>query len=200
MARYIERRGEARTAHKSPVKIKDLKTGRYTNARLVNFSTNGLYFESNKVLRVGTELYLGIENSPFTSVSDVYDIYRVSILWRQRLKSIFYKYGYGVRLISAQDSRHRQVNGFGELRKHARKHYTQSISFSYQNQRHQGVLKNLSPGGVFIETSDPLAVGQIIKLAIPRKNSDKDTIRTGRVVRVSPTGLGVRFQPNLKNK
>jgi Tfp pilus assembly protein PilZ len=197
MARYIERRAETRTTHKSPVKIKDLKTSVFHNARMVNFSNNGLYFEANHVLHAGTEIYLGIENSPFTTLPDVYDTYRAKILWRIRLDSIFYQYGCGVQLISAPDSRYSQVNGFEESRKYPRKTYTHSISFSFRRRHHHGVIKNISAEGVFIETSEPLSVGQKMKLAIPGHKLIPSTILTGQVVRVSPSGVAIRFEKTM---
>lgn len=197
MTRYIQRRVETRTTHKSPVKIKDLKTGGYHNARMVNFSNNGLYFEANHVLKVGAEIYLGIENSPFTALPDAFDVYRANILWRSRLNSIFYRYGYGVQLIYAHNSRYSQVNGFEESRKYPRKTYAHSISFSSRRRHHQGVIKDISSKGVFIETSEPLSVGQKIKLSVSGNKALPATKLNGQVVRVTPSGVAVRFEKKM---
>ena len=95
MSQYIERRAGARVAFKSPLKIKNLKSGTFSNARMVNYCDNGLYFESNCTLAEGAEIILGIENSPFSHHSDVIDVYRTKILWRKRSQSNYYNYGYG---------------------------------------------------------------------------------------------------------
>jgi hypothetical protein len=198
-APHVERRTETRIIYKSPVKIKNVKTGVFNNARMVNYSDNGIYLETNSVLRAGTIIYLGIANSPYIAVSDIYDIYQANILWRKELKSAFYHYGYGVRLILVSDNHHSPSSVFNELRKYRRKPYTKSVCFTSKNQRHQGLIKNVSPNGVFIETRDPLSVGQKIELVIPGKRTGSDRILIGRVMRVSPTGVGVRFKASIEN-
>mgnify|MGYP006944234243 CR=1 FL=1 len=59
---------------------------------MVNYCDNGLYFESNSSLAEGAEIILGIENSPYSNGSDVIDVYRAKILWRQPIQSNFYKF------------------------------------------------------------------------------------------------------------
>jgi hypothetical protein len=115
-SRPIEKRIERRTIHKSPVKIKNCNTGMFDNARMVNYSDNGIYLETDSVLRAGTIIYLGIENSPFSSVSDAYDIYQAKILWRKGLKSALYKWGYGLRLILVSDNHDPPARSFKVLR------------------------------------------------------------------------------------
>ena len=110
--RHLERRTETRTIHKSPVKIKNCETGVFNNARMVNYSDNGIYLETNSMLRAGAIIYLGIQNSPYISVSDVYDIYQAKILWRKELKSAYYSYGYGVRLTLVSNNHHSVSSAF----------------------------------------------------------------------------------------
>lgn len=197
--RNLERRTERRTIHKSPAKIKNCKTGVFNNARMVNYSDKGIYLETNTMLSAGTTIYLGIENSPYISVSGVYDVYQAKILWRKQLKSAFYHYGYGVELTLVSDNQHSPSIVFNELRKYRRKPYTKSVCFSSQNKRHRGLIKNISPNGVFIETHDSLSVGQKIELDIPGTKTGSDRILIGSVVRVSSTGVGVRFKATIEN-
>ena len=98
MSRYIERRAGPRTVYKSPAKLKDLKTGKFSNARIVNFCDKGLYLESNSRFDRGAEVILGIENSPFTQGSHVIDVYRAKIVWCKKVDATFYSYGYGALL------------------------------------------------------------------------------------------------------
>jgi hypothetical protein len=98
MSRYIERRAGPRTVYKSPAKLKDLKTGKFSNARIVNFCDKGLYLESNSQFDTGAEVILGIENSPYTRSSHVMDVYRAKIVWCKQVDSTFYNYGYGALL------------------------------------------------------------------------------------------------------
>ena len=111
MSGYIEKRAETRLEFKSPVKIKNIKTGAFSNARMVNYCNNGVYLESNRVLVVGVEVFIGIENSPFSVESDVFDVYRAKVLWRRPVRSAFYKFGYGVQLISVQPGDPMRVKG-----------------------------------------------------------------------------------------
>lgn len=95
---YFEKRGEARIAHRSRVKIKELKTGIFISARMRHYSKNGIYIETNSLLLPGSEIYIGIENSPFVSFANVYDIYRAEVKWLRMLNSTVYKYGCGIEL------------------------------------------------------------------------------------------------------
>ena len=95
---YFEKRNDTRLAHQSRVKIKELKTGIFINARMRHYSQNGIYIETDSLLLPGTKVYVGIENSPFVSFANVYDIYRAEVIWLRMLKSREYKYGCGIKL------------------------------------------------------------------------------------------------------
>jgi hypothetical protein len=96
---YFEKRCEARIAYKSRIKIKELKSGVFINARMLHYSENGVYVEANRLLLPGTVIYLGIEDSPFIPFANVYDVYRAEIVWLRLLNSMSYKYGYGIKFI-----------------------------------------------------------------------------------------------------
>ena len=69
MVQNREKRDDARINYKSPVTVEDLESGITLGARMVNYSRNGLCFETNELLHQGAEIYIGIENSPYTSPS-----------------------------------------------------------------------------------------------------------------------------------
>ena len=193
MSRYIERRAGARIEFKSPLKIKSLKSGTFSNARMVNYCDKGLYFESNSSLTEGTEIILGIENSPYSNGSDVIDVYRTKILWRKRAQSNFYKYGYGAQLLSeSSDKMPDTVKA--DMRKYPRWNCSQSVSFFSRNRHHNGVLKNACPNGLFIETADALSVGQTIELKVRDRKADKIKLLNGEIVRSGPSGVGIRLK------
>ena len=194
MPRYIERRAGGRVEFKSPVKVKNLTTGASSNARMVNYSDNGLYFESNSFLDVAAEIFLGIENSPFASQSDIFDVYRATILWRRPVKSAFYNYGYGVQLMAAQTGDPLRVGRKMDMRKHPRSHCNQSVCFYSQNQQLRGVVKNICPNGLFIETHEVLLVGQIIEMTVTCRKTAKPKLLTGEIVRSDPAGIGIRVK------
>ncbi|MGD9079568.1 MAG: PilZ domain-containing protein, partial [Desulfobacterales bacterium] len=64
MARFFEKRSDNRTDFKSPITVEDLK-GIIYKARMVNYSANGLYIETNWLLRPGTEIYIEMAKSPY---------------------------------------------------------------------------------------------------------------------------------------
>ena len=54
-------------------------------------------------------------------------------------------------------------------------------------------IKNISCGGVFIETSESFSAGEHITLTFSPPNRNKPLRITGRVVRRTPEGIGVEF-------
>ncbi len=77
---------------------REAKRAFYISARMRRYSKNGIYIETNSLLLPGTEIYIGIENSPFISFPNVYDIYRAEVKWLRMLYSAAYKYGCGLKL------------------------------------------------------------------------------------------------------
>ncbi len=99
-----EKRIEARKHHNSPVVVKKPESEAVFRARMTNFSSRGLCFESDVLLYPNEEVDIGIENSPYLDLSDIYDCYRARILWRRTLPvEDVYKYGYGLMLSSASN-------------------------------------------------------------------------------------------------
>ena len=95
---YFDKRSDVRIAHQSRVKIKELKSGIFTNAMMRHYSRNGIYVETDSLLLPGTKIYVGIENSPFVSFANVYDIYRAEVKWLRMLNKTAHKYGCGIKL------------------------------------------------------------------------------------------------------
>jgi hypothetical protein len=94
----IEKRRSPRFDHASAVRIKDPSSGKLHNAMMVNYSTEGIYIESDSSFAQGIEVKIGIKNSPYASSPDTIEYYRGIILWRQELDNSFYQFGYGVQL------------------------------------------------------------------------------------------------------
>ena len=196
MVQNPEHRDDARLNYKSPVKVEELESGITLGARMVNYSRNGLCFETNELLRQGAEINIGIENSPYTSTSfKSYECYRAKIIWRKKLETAFFKYGYGVRYIFDRDeeiSQSADLKAGKDLRKHPRQSYSISILFATQKRLYKGLTKNISPTGVFIKTNNTLKAGQALTLAIPLEGEQKVMIK-GRVVWSNQVGFGVKF-------
>ena len=79
-------------------------------------------------------------------------------------------------------------------RKHPRKLCITSVFFICGDQQSAGLIKNISRGGVFIETKDKFFFGQSIELVIPNTRIDQEKPIVGWIVHLSGTGIGVTFQ------
>jgi len=190
-----ENRDNARIKYKSPVTIENLKAGIIFQARMLDFSKHGLYFETDSLLRLGDEVFIGIEYSPYADSHDTYECLRAKIMWRRELPTSFFKYGYGVRYsidYDKQKSRSGSLKIVEDQRKHTRKRYSRPIIFATQNKILNGITKNISPSGVFIETHHRIEVGQIVTLVVPLKNAKNARIKS-EVVWAGPEGFGVKF-------
>jgi Tfp pilus assembly protein PilZ len=70
------------------------------------------------------------------------------------------------------------------------------VDFAADGKAYKGVVRDISAGGVFIETSEPLKYGQDIALCYTLSESGAPVpvkIR-GRVTRIFPNGVGVQYE------
>ncbi len=74
-----------------------------------------------------------------------------------------------------------------DKREHARSPIDIPVEFSIQGQFYYGLIKSVSKGGVFIETTGTFSVGQEISFYFGKENMD------GTIIRVEPQGIGVKF-------
>jgi len=195
MVSNSEKRNHARIHHQCPLTVEDLNVGLIYKARMLNYSENGLYFEADKLLRQGEMIHIGIEDTPLSPLSDIYTYYRARIIWRQKLTTSSFYYGYGVKYVVNYDKLNLQTGGFQEVhdsRQHERKIYSKPVFFATENRIFGGVTKNISPAGVFVKAKENLAAGQIVTLGIPSKKSRKAKVKA-KVVWSNLTGFGVRF-------
>ena len=167
-----ENRNNARIKYRAPVMIENLKAGIIYQARMLNYSKHGLYFETDSWLQLGEEVFIGIEYSPYSDSHDTYECLRAKIMWRKKLPTSHFKYGYGVQYsidYNKQKSRDSSLKIVDDQRKHTRKRYVQNFLFSARNKILKGLTKNISPSGVFIETHHRLDTGHVITLVVPLK-------------------------------
>lgn len=190
-----EKRKNARIDHRCAVTIENLKAGVIHRAKMMNFSAHGLYFEADNLLQPGDEIFVGIDDSPFSPAKDTYECYRVKIVWRKKLKTSAFYYGYGAKHSPDSDKLKSQTGDsatWSDIRKHQRKSYSKSIQFVAKDQIFEGFLKNISSAGVFIEAGENLSAGQLLTFEVPLKKNQKAHVR-GEVVWSSPQGFGVKF-------
>jgi hypothetical protein len=191
----FENRNSTRINHTSSLEVKDLRSGNIHNAKMFNYSREGVYFESDSVLNPGMQVYIGIQNSPYASLPDVLEYHRAEIMWRKKLKRSFFRFGYGVKLGSLankQDLKSNDIKETKNLRKHPRKPYKQSTMFFTKDSVFEGSIKNISSSGVFVVSKKAFEVGQILTLALQYKNGKNVKIE-GQIVRTDDDGFGVKF-------
>ena len=197
----LENRDSARIDHTSSLQVKDLQSGKIHKARMFNYSKEGVYFESDSVLNPGMQIYIGIQNSPYASLPDVLEYHRAEIMWRKKLKHSFFRFGYGVKLVSLSNKRDLELNDINktkDLRKHPRRPYNKSTLLATQNEIFEGSIKNISSSGFFIKAKKALEVGQILTLALPFKNGKEVKVK-GQIVWMNDEGFGVKFLSSVDN-
>jgi hypothetical protein len=192
-----EKRDNTRFDYQAPIVLEDAKFGMLQGARMFNYSDFGLYFETDHFLAPGTDIYIGIPDSPYTPDPDVYERYHAEIKWRKPLKESSFYYGYGVRFLG-RDPLDRPIERGIESRRYPRKSCSLYIKYAVQNQIYPGEVKNISLGGVFFKTNenDGLDVGQQFRLAIPNRKKGNVIKRHASVIWSSHNGFGVEFQRN----
>jgi Tfp pilus assembly protein PilZ len=195
MAFNSEKRNKARVNYQCPVTIEDLQIGRIYRAQMLNCSENGLYFEVDKLLQPGEGVFIGIEDSPIASLADTYKCYRAKIIWRKKLTTSSFYYGYGVKYTVDYNKLYLQVDVEKELkdiRRYVRKPYSRPVFFITKNRRYGGFIKNISPAGAFIKTHESLGSGKVLTLGIPFKKDKKAKVK-GKVVWSNPEGFAIKF-------
>jgi Tfp pilus assembly protein PilZ len=90
----------------------------------------------------------------------------------------------------------------GELslgdRNECRKTFERTISFFVQNRRYQAICKDISSGGIFIQTDEVFHLGQLVTLDIPFSNGDQSIQVPAEIVRVDQEGIGLKFMKKEK--
>jgi len=80
-------------------------------------------------------------------------------------------------------------------RKHPRKGWKIAVEYyTTEDQVLRDYIKDISSGGVYIETKMPFTIGQELNLKFPMPNFRKLVKVTGEIVWTSPQGIGVKFK------
>ena len=79
-------------------------------------------------------------------------------------------------------------------REHQRKPFLTVVNYAAQGSVYKDFIKNISAGGVFIETGMPFSVGQEVSLTFPLPDQKEHLKITGEIVRLSDQGIGVKFR------
>jgi uncharacterized protein (TIGR02266 family) len=81
----------------------------------------------------------------------------------------------------------------GERRRARRKPFSLSVQYATEHEILTDFPRDISSGGMFIETSAPLSVGQQITLNFKPPKGKKPIKMTAQVVWTGPGGVGVKF-------
>ena len=210
-----ERRKNKRNEYKTTIALESLDPGTSMVATMFNYSKGGLYFESDTFISPGKEIFIGISGSPYASKTNTYECHRVQVKWLKELYNSTYRYGYGVEhqnpvecaatnlIVTVQDETdnpQKVKESDMELRKHPRRSFPKPVYFSAQNRYYLGLIKDITRGGLFIQTADSISLGHEIHLVIPDTKYDKNVMIKGKVVRLTPKGVAVKFTGLVKPK
>jgi CheY-like chemotaxis protein len=80
-----------------------------------------------------------------------------------------------------------------DQRQHPRFSCHAKVDFDINDWSYEGVIKNISMGGLFIETRHPITVGNEIMLELTSLNKNRHCNVKGKVVRRDTKGIGVQF-------
>ena len=87
-----------------------------------------------------------------------------------------------------------------EKRKHARRSTLIDITYSSDKRRvFEGFIRNISAGGLYIETKLVSELGQQLKMTFSHPESGNPIKVEGKIVRVDSGGIGVRFNRLLSD-
>ena len=89
--------------------------------------------------------------------------------------------------------------GRRDQRNHRRKACSRPAAVSARGDRFEGTVKNVSDGGMFIETPARVSVGQEVSLVFSLFSFEDPVTLTGKVVRAEPLGVAVKFDALFEN-
>ena len=75
-----------------------------------------------------------------------------------------------------------------------RKPFFMNVNYATCERSYNDFIKDISAGGLFIETRRPFSIGQDIVLTFPFREDRKHVKISGEIVRTTENGIGVRFK------
>jgi len=80
-----------------------------------------------------------------------------------------------------------------DSRKHTRVDYCRNVTFSVDGIVYNGLSRDFSMGGMFIEVEGPFRLGQQILLSVQSEDHKRQLKFYSRIIRVTDRGIAVRF-------
>ena len=79
-------------------------------------------------------------------------------------------------------------------RQHPRKACFMAVDYADRDRAFKDFIKNISAGGVFIETNTPFSIGRDLTLTFSSFNYERPIKITGKIVWTGTLGIGVQFK------
>ena len=98
----IDRRESERIKYKSALLHSTNPPDFFYRGTMRNFSTEGLYFESNEDLLQGDEISISIQNPPQQFNKKPREYFDVEIMWCSVLQGTAYQLGYGAKILKVR--------------------------------------------------------------------------------------------------
>ncbi|MEW6077364.1 MAG: PilZ domain-containing protein [Thermodesulfobacteriota bacterium] len=99
--------------------------------------------------------------------------------------------------MTADDHQDRPVQPSGEdwvkKRHHPRKNLRLCVTMAHGQKTGEHHARDISLGGIFVETREKLSLGQEVRITLPFSNQNRQIKMNGKVVRVTEEGVGVQF-------
>ncbi len=83
-------------------------------------------------------------------------------------------------------------------RRHYRKSCLISVDYVIKDHAFKNYIQDISSGGMFIETNESFSIGQEIIMAFSFSSEHKSSKLSGEIVRITPNGIGIKFQDLTK--
>jgi hypothetical protein len=96
MRTNLEKRDCARFYHEAPVVVEECGTGIFYEARMYNYSLQGMYFESDLALEPGARVNLWLSDSPERSLPDISS---AQVRWTEEITGavVLFNFGTGIK-------------------------------------------------------------------------------------------------------
>ena len=106
MRTNLEKRDCARFYHEAPVVIEQCGPGLYYEARMYNYSLQGMYFESDLVLIPGTRVNLWLSALPEDSLPEINS---AEVRWNEEIFGAVVLFNYGTGIKYSRPIKHKDL-------------------------------------------------------------------------------------------
>jgi len=83
-------------------------------------------------------------------------------------------------------------------RKHKRLFFSTIIDYSVDARFYKDFIRNISEGGIFVETKTPIPIGKDIQVTFLTPKENQAVKIDGTIIRVSSNGFGVKFKESVE--